>query len=128
MHGTSEPPGEKDVGKPADYLANERTFLAWVRTAVAILALGFVVVKFGLVTRELAGTTPVKSSGVSAPIGVALVLLGGALVLVALARYESTNRAIAMGVYRPRGLLTYLLAAGVSLTALLLAVYLGTSG
>jgi putative membrane protein len=43
VNSAPEPP--KDVGKPADYLANERTFLAWVRTAVAILALGFVVVK-----------------------------------------------------------------------------------
>ena len=71
----------QDVGKPADYLANERTFLAWVRTAVAILALGFVVVKFGLLARELSAGTHVRSSRVSAPIGVALVLLGGTLVL-----------------------------------------------
>ena len=111
----------------SDHAANERTFLAWVRTAVAILALGFVVVKFGLATRELSGTAHVSSSSVSAPIGIALVLLGGALVLAALARYASTNRAIAVGAYRPQALLTYMLAAGISITALLLAVYLAAS-
>ncbi len=125
MNRASEPP--KDVGKPADYLANERTFLAWVRTAVAILALGFVVVKFGLMTRELSGTAHVSSSSVSAPIGIALVLLGGALVLAALARFNRTNRDIAEGAYRPQALLAYMLAAGISLTALLLAVYLAAS-
>ena len=31
-----------------DHAANERTFLAWVRTAIAIMAFGFIVEKFGL--------------------------------------------------------------------------------
>ena len=34
--------------KPNDHLANERTYLAWVRTGVGIMAFGFVVVKFSL--------------------------------------------------------------------------------
>ena len=32
----------------ADHLANERTFLAWVRTAIAVMAFGFIVEKFDL--------------------------------------------------------------------------------
>jgi putative membrane protein len=117
----------KDLGKASDYLANERTFLAWVRTAVTIIALGFVVVKFGLLTRELSGTAHVSSSRVSAPIGVVLVLLGGVFVLAALGRLHSTNRDIAAGAYRPDSPLTYMLAIGIALTALLLAVYLAAS-
>jgi len=31
-----------------EFLANERTFLAWVRTSIAVISLGFVVAKFGL--------------------------------------------------------------------------------
>jgi putative membrane protein len=34
-----------------DHLANERTFLAWVRSCIAIMALGFVVARFGLLIR-----------------------------------------------------------------------------
>jgi len=30
------------------HLANERTFLAWIRTSIGIMAFGFVVEKFGL--------------------------------------------------------------------------------
>jgi putative membrane protein len=117
----------QDLGKPADYLATERTFLAWVRTAVAIIALGFVVVKFGLFTRELSGTVQVTSSRLSAVIGVILVLLGGALAIAARLRLRSADRDLAAGVYRSQPALTSILAAGITLVAVLLAVYLAAS-
>ncbi|HGE72837.1 TPA: DUF202 domain-containing protein, partial [Candidatus Poribacteria bacterium] len=34
--------------KVTDHMANERTYLAWVRTGITIMALGFVVAKFGI--------------------------------------------------------------------------------
>jgi putative membrane protein len=37
-----------------ELLANERTFLAWLRTSIAVMSLGFVVARFGLWLRELA--------------------------------------------------------------------------
>jgi putative membrane protein len=37
----------------ADYLANERTFLAWVRTSIALMGFGFVIVKFALFIRQI---------------------------------------------------------------------------
>jgi putative membrane protein len=36
------------IERYSDHAANERTFLAWVRTAIAIMAFGFVVTKFDL--------------------------------------------------------------------------------
>ena len=46
----------------ANHAANERTFLAWVRTGIAIIALGFVIEKFNLflltVARTLAAEAP----------------------------------------------------------------------
>jgi putative membrane protein len=44
---------KKNKGNPADHLANERTFLAWVRTSIGIMAFGFVVVKFSLFTKQI---------------------------------------------------------------------------
>jgi uncharacterized membrane protein YidH (DUF202 family) len=41
-------------GSASDHLANERTFLAWVRTSIGIMAFGFVVVKFTLFVKQLA--------------------------------------------------------------------------
>jgi putative membrane protein len=37
--------------RAAEYLANERTFLAWIRTSIAVITLGFVIAKFGVSLR-----------------------------------------------------------------------------
>ena len=42
------------IEKYSDHAANERTFLAWVRTGIAIIAFGFVVEKFNLFIRTIA--------------------------------------------------------------------------
>lgn len=61
---------------PRVYFAAERTMLAWLRTALAVIGLGFVVARFGLFLRLMAphGAAHVPHGG--AVIGVALVLLG----------------------------------------------------
>jgi hypothetical protein len=41
------------AGKPGGHLANERTFLAWIRTSISIIVFSFVVAKFGITLREL---------------------------------------------------------------------------
>src|SRR6266436_6686551 len=45
------------VGKPVadvrDYLAEERTLLAWIRTSLALMGFGFVVARFGLLLQEM---------------------------------------------------------------------------
>ncbi len=43
----------KKQGNTSDHLANERTFLAWIRTSIGIMAFGFVVVKFSLFVKQL---------------------------------------------------------------------------
>ena len=47
--------------KVTDHMANERTYLAWVRTGITIMALGFVVAKFGIIIRELVPNAPATS-------------------------------------------------------------------
>ena len=64
---------------PRVFLAAERTLLAWVRTGIAIIGLGFVVSKFGLFIRLLASqhqTTAQGPHSISAALGIAFVLLG----------------------------------------------------
>ena len=41
------------TSSPSDYLAAERTFLAWIRTGLALMGFGFVVARFGLFLRAL---------------------------------------------------------------------------
>lgn len=67
---------------PSDYMAAERTFLAWIRTGLALMGFGFVVARFGLFLRELAQTTSTRkfeSTGVSLIIGTGLLLIGAAV-------------------------------------------------
>lgn len=82
-----------------DHSANERTFLAWVRTSIAVMAFGFLVEKFDLFLQvaapSLAGRTlsvPGQKFGNIA--GLALIVLGTAMVAVAAIRFLSTAKTI----------------------------------
>jgi putative membrane protein len=79
--------------RATEYLANERTFLAWIRTSIAIISLGFVVAKFSLWLRELAvrldPQMQVYRMGASMPIGVTMMALGGVLAVLAAWRYTA---------------------------------------
>ncbi len=58
----------------SDYLAAERTLLAWVRTGLALMGFGFVVARFGLFLQQLAAIEHSQQSyGVSLWFGTALI-------------------------------------------------------
>jgi inner membrane protein YidH len=82
----------------SDHLANERTFLAWIRTSVAVIGLGFVVAKFTVWLRELSVTLnhpmPTRHSSLSMPLGITLMIFGGLLALMAARRYRTVKMAI----------------------------------
>ncbi|MEO8096790.1 MAG: DUF202 domain-containing protein [Acidobacteriota bacterium] len=64
---------------PRIYFAAERTFLAWIRTGLALMGFGFVVARFGLFLREMGAASvnfPIRSTGFSLWIGTALVMAG----------------------------------------------------
>ncbi|SES37234.1 YidH family protein [Actinokineospora terrae] len=109
------------VGEEPDYrftLANERTFLAWVRTALALVAGGVAVWQY-LPDMGL----PALRSG----IGIALVLLGTVLAALSHHRWRVTQRAMRSGEPLPAGLQVPLVAIGVSVvaTAVLILVIVG---
>lgn len=85
----------------SDHAANERTFLAWVRTAIAVMAFGFLVAKFDLflkiAARSLAGereTAHIPGGGFGGAVGVLLILAGTVMVALATVRFVRTGRAI----------------------------------
>lgn len=119
---TSErPPG--DVVR--DHLANKRTMLAWARTGIAVMALGFVVARFGLLLRELRLALPRHlPEGVSTVFGTTLVVIGGILVLLAGVDYLRTGQAIDQHMYRWSPALEFTLSLLLVLAAIVLALYL----
>jgi putative membrane protein len=61
---------------PRVFFAAERTLLAWVRTGLGLVGMGFVVAKFGLFFRLLHPTTDHGDHTWAVPVGVILSLLG----------------------------------------------------
>jgi putative membrane protein len=84
----------------SDHAANERTFLAWVRTGIAVIAFGFFIEKFNLFMRTLAsaavGEQAAQVAKVSGKVGsyegLLLILGGVALLVLATTRFVRTTR------------------------------------
>jgi len=125
-----KPEGGRREAGPSDYLANERTLLAWVRTAITLMALGFVVARFGLLLRELSpnGSTRNQSAPSAAPyLGVVLMLAGVLLAVIGITRFVRTRTLLRRGeadvsqVASVFGMMVIVIGAGLTLTAYLIA-------
>jgi putative membrane protein len=94
------------INRYSDHAANERTFLAWIRTAIAVIAFGFVVEKFDLFLRiasQSAGARALPAGGqlVGNIAGLLLILLGGAMMVLATIRFRRNARDIDTEEVRP---------------------------
>ncbi|HEY1869048.1 MAG TPA: DUF202 domain-containing protein [Candidatus Cybelea sp.] len=85
--------------RATDTLANERTYLAYIRTALAFIAFGFVIARFSLFAREF--STLVHSSheepGSSATFGTAMAAFGIFVAILGAWRYARTDRSLREG-------------------------------
>jgi putative membrane protein len=111
---------------PSDHLANERTFLAWIRTSISIIVFGFVVAKFGITLREflrVSGNTA-RESGTSLMIGLGFMGMGILMALAAGFRYRTTMRRLEAGDFKPAGAMVTVWAVIAALFGAILAAYL----
>jgi putative membrane protein len=110
-----------------DHLANERTFLAWIRTGLATITFGFVVERFALVVRELDPKTRslfVLSFHASTLFGVALTALGVIILVFALINFLQNRRSIDTEQFHSSARFAIVLTILASVIGGLLAVYL----
>ncbi|MDQ2680391.1 MAG: DUF202 domain-containing protein [Candidatus Eremiobacteraeota bacterium] len=85
--------------RATDASANERTYLAYIRTALSFIAFGFVVARFSLFVREIAQVThsPIPAHQLSLTFGIAMALIGVAVAIFGSVRYAATERALREG-------------------------------
>ncbi len=109
----------------SDHLANERTFLAWLRTAIATIAFGFVVARFGILLRELqVKHQNTVSVHYSSEFGVALTILGVVIMIAALLSFLRNRHLIDSETFHPSVGFAITLTVLAGLVGLLLAIYL----
>jgi len=87
------------IKRYSDHAANERTFLAWVRTAIAVMAFGFVIEKFDLFLKALAPQAALKQIAphgqkFANAAGLAFIAIGVAIIVISGLRFSRTARAI----------------------------------
>ena len=114
------------------HMANERTFLAWIRTSIGIMAFGFVVEKFALFIKQMSlilsnanieNASP-QAHGYSTIVGIFLVGLGTLMGLLAFVRYKKVERQIDEDTYQPSSILDILLTLSVLAVGIFLVMYL----
>lgn len=111
-----------------DHLANERTFLAYVRTSLSLMAFGFVIAKFALLARALPGLQgSIASDRAIASghrLGILFAALGCVLGTVGSWRFITVNRQLKHGDYAPAPALAIGLGAATVVTGVLVILSL----
>jgi putative membrane protein len=112
--------------RASDHLANERTFLAWVRTGAAIVVFGFAIGRFSIAMRQLTALQghAVRSVGISVVMGSFTIVAGVVLVVAGLVRYRKTRAQLNAGTFEPAGFVLDLITILTVLFGLVLAGYL----
>jgi putative membrane protein len=116
----------ENPNRARDHLANERTFLAWVRTSVAIVVFGFAIGRFAIAMRQLTEfqSRGSRTTGFSVWMGMSAILAGVVMVGAGLMRYRKTRAQLDQGKFEPAGFIVDLVTILTVLFGLALAGYL----
>lgn len=112
------------IDRQREHQANERTFLAWLRTSIALIGFGFAIARFGLFLRQLQVSLTQQPSLPhpvfnSENLGISLVVFGISTIAFAAWRYNQVFWQIERGAYRPSRLMVWIMTAVVIILGLL---------
>ncbi|ODH00988.1 hypothetical protein A4S05_31150, partial [Nostoc sp. KVJ20] len=112
------------IDRQREHQANERTFLAWLRTSIALIGFGFAIARFGIFLRQLnlaitQQEPPLHQLSNSENLGVALVIFGISTIALAAWRYNQVFWQIEGGNYRPNRLMVWIMTGVVIILGLL---------
>jgi putative membrane protein len=112
------------IDRQREHQANERTFLAWLRTCISLIGFGFAIARFGIFLRQLnlaitQQQTPVNPLSNSENLGLALVIFGILAVALAAWRYNQVFWQIERADYRPNRLIVWIMTGVVIILGLL---------
>ena len=112
------------IDRQREHQANERTFLAWLRTSIALIGFGFAIARFGLFLHQLNFALTQKEPPVnpifnSENLGVVLVIIGIMTIALAAWQYNQVFWQIERGNYQPRRFSVWLITAVVIILGLL---------
>ena len=109
---------EDSSERSQQYLANQRTFLSWVRTSIALIGLGFAIERFSIFLQQFRLIVDPGAAGISATgheysalVGIGMIIVGTALIIYALKNYLESNKTIASGRYMPKNAIVYTASA-----------------
>ncbi len=115
------------------YLANQRTFLSWVRTSIALIGLGFAIERFSIFLQQFRlivdpGTAGNAASATSheysALVGIGMIVMGTSLIVYALKNYLESNKTIASGKYMPKNAIIYTASATIIGLGIIMIIFL----
>jgi putative membrane protein len=110
------------------YLANQRTFLSWVRTSIALIGLGFGIFlqQFRMIADpSQAGKLPITTTHeYSALVGIGMIVVGTGLIFYALKNYLDNNNTIASGKYTPKNAIIYTSSVAIIGLGIIMIIFL----
>ena len=115
---------EPKIDRQREHQANERTFLAWLRTSIALIGFGFAIARFGLFLHELQSAVTGEGA-ISEPfinsqsLGVGLVIAGILIIPLSAWRYNQVFWQIERGNFQPNRLIVWITAGIVMIVGVL---------
>ena len=117
-----------EAHRASEHLDNERTFLAWVRTNIALISLGFIVARISPTLSAAGAANASRILARTTLVGIVLVVFGALVTVLAAVRYDQVNRQIEAGIVKPDRGLVWIVVLIITLLSAAAVVYMLMSG